>query len=313
LFINPFGGKRKAPQIYREKVEPILRIAGVNYTVIVTQRANHARDLLLDVESADVSPYHGFVCVGGDGMFSELLNGMIIRRQIQQGIDYSSPEVKLARPVVPVGVIPAGSTDAVAFGVTGINDPVTSTVHVIFGKTINIDISAVHDSSKGNCLLRYATSVLGYGFLADVLAASEKNRWMGPSRYDWAGFKKILSLKAYEGEIKLRISTSDGSPRDSGVCQTDCTVCAKSAQRCALRSKLPASYVNDDENEEEQHNCYINITLKRPQVLMTIMMHPSSRFEESFSPLMRPQCLVDARNPRRACLLLLILEMDVRT
>lgn len=216
-------------------MQPILRLAGVNYTVILTQRANHARDMLLDIDSSDLSDYHGFVCVGGDGMFAELLNGMIIRRQKQIGVDYKSPQVTLSRPVIPIGVIPAGSTDAVSFGVTGINDPLTSTIHVIFGKTINIDISAVHEnSSSEGKLLRYATSVLGYGFLADVLVDSEKNRWMGPKRYDWAGFKKLLSLKAYEGEIKLRVSTSDGSPRDSDLCQSDCTLCAKSA----LRSKF---------------------------------------------------------------------------
>jgi ceramide kinase len=254
VFINPFGGKKKAPQIYREKVEPILRLSGINYTVILTQRANHARDLLLDIESNDLCDYHGFVCVGGDGMFAELLNGMIIRRQKQEGVDYMSPSVSLSRPVVPVGVIPAGSTDAVSFGVTGINDPVTSTVHVIFGKTINIDISAVHENSTSEGkLLRYATSVLGYGFLADVLVDSEKNRWMGPKRYDWAGFKKLLSLKAYEGEIKLRISTSDGSPRDSDLCQSDCTLCANSGLRSKFAGENALIHDHQHQLQEEQH------------------------------------------------------------
>ena len=260
MFINPFGGKRKAPEIYRQRVEPILRLAGINYTVVLTQRANHARDLLLDVESTDLSDYHGFICVGGDGMFAELLNGIIIRRQIQERVDYDSPEVKLSRPVIPVGVIPAGSTDAVSFGVTGINDPVTSVVHVIFGKTINIDISAVHEnnpSPEGNRLLRYATSVLGYGFLADVLVDSEKNRWMGPKRYDWAGFKKLLSLKAYEGEIKLRICKTEeaGSPRDEDLCQSDCTLCAKSA---LISTFSPVKTFHSEEQEEDRNTRHLD-------------------------------------------------------
>jgi ceramide kinase len=207
-------------------------VAGIRADVVMTERANHARDHLQDI-STTIKDYDGVVCVGGDGMFSEMVNGMIVRTQLEQGVNYQSPEVKLTRPGIPIGVIPAGSTDAVAFGVTGVNDPSTCAIHVVFGKSINIDVSAVHDSYNEDRFLRYVTSVLGYGFLADVLLESEKNRWMGPKRYDWAGFKKLLSLKSYAGEIKLRVSATDGSPRDSDPCHSDCALCAKSL----LRSK----------------------------------------------------------------------------
>lgn len=230
MFINPFGGKRKGPQIYREKVEPLFKLAGIEVDVVLTERANHARDTLQDI-STPIKDYDGFVCVGGDGMFSEMLNGIIVRTQLQEGVNYQSAEVKLSRPGIPIGVIPAGSTDAVAFGVTGINDPLTSAIHVVFGKTMHIDVSAVHDSYNDDRFLRYVTSVLGYGFLADVLLDSEKNRWMGPKRYDWAGFKKLMSLKSYAGEIKLRVSANDGSPRDHDLCESQCPLCAKSLQR----------------------------------------------------------------------------------
>lgn len=36
-------------------------------------------------------------------------------------------------------------------------------------------------------LLRYSVSLVGYGFYADVVHASEKHRWMGPARYTYAG------------------------------------------------------------------------------------------------------------------------------
>ena len=31
-----------------------------------------------------------------------------------------------------------------------------------------------------------------YGFYGDVIAESEKHRWMGPKRYDYAGTKVFL-------------------------------------------------------------------------------------------------------------------------
>ena len=214
-------------------------MAGVTADVVLTERANHARDTLQDI-TTPIKEYDGCICVGGDGMFSEILNGLVVRTQLEQGINYQSPEVRLARPCIPIGVIPAGSTDAVAFGVTGTNDPVTSAIHVIFGRSVSLDVSAVHDSYNEERFLRYVTSVLGYGFLADVLLDSEKNRWMGPKRYDWAGFKRLLSLRSYAGELKLHVSAIDGSPHDADWCESDCALCAKSL----LRSKY--SSVDDD-------------------------------------------------------------------
>lgn len=236
MFINPFGGKQKAPQIYREKVAPIFRLAGLETQVVLTERANHARDTLQDI-STPIQEFDGFLCVGGDGMFAEMVNGIIVRTQLEQGLNYQSPEARLCRPAVPIGVIPAGSTDAVSFGVSGVNDPETSAIHVVLGKSVNIDVSAVHDTYHEEKLLRYVTSMLGYGFLADVMLDSEKHRWMGPKRYDWAGVKKLVTLKTYSGELKLNISASDGSPHDPGTCVADCALCAKSL----LRSKYATS------------------------------------------------------------------------
>lgn len=207
-----------------------MLLAGIQTRVIQTERANHAKDSIED-GNFDLSAYDGILCVGGDGMFSEILNAIIVRTQKQNELNYNSPETRLTRPKMPIGVIPAGSTDAVAFGVTGLNDPTTSAIHAILGRVINIDISAVHEAEGSGSLIRYATSCLGYGFLADVLVESEKNRWMGPKRYDWAGLKRLMSLKAYHGELRLHISTMDGSPRDSHPCLSDCALCAKSAQR----------------------------------------------------------------------------------
>ena len=47
-----------------------------------------------------------------------------------------------------------------------------------------MDVCSVHSDAT---FLRYSVSLLGYGFYGDVLANSERNRWMGPLRYDLAG------------------------------------------------------------------------------------------------------------------------------
>jgi hypothetical protein len=79
LFINPVGGKRRAPIIYRKLCQPLFSLAGVRTHAIFTRNANHAYRLLRN-PSVDLSSYQAIGCVGGDGMFSEILNG-ILKRQ----------------------------------------------------------------------------------------------------------------------------------------------------------------------------------------------------------------------------------------
>ena len=64
-------------------MKPVFDLAGIECDVVVTERANHARDLLLTYDferpSAQID---GIVSVGGDGMFSELINGILRRAAI---------------------------------------------------------------------------------------------------------------------------------------------------------------------------------------------------------------------------------------
>lgn len=52
------------------------------------------------------------------------------------------------------------------------------------GDSQPMDVCSVH---HGNSFLRYCVSLLGYGFYGDVLRHSERNRRLGPARYDLAG------------------------------------------------------------------------------------------------------------------------------
>ena len=209
---------------------PIFKLAAIEVDCIVTERANHAKDLLLDPHIS-VESYDGVVSVGGDGMFAEILNGIVIRTQRDYGINWSSADSTLKKPNIALGVIPAGSTDAVAFGTTGINDPMTSAIAIVLGRRLNIDVCAVHHRDEDK-LIRYSTSFLGYGYFGDTIADSEANRWMGPKRYDWAGVKKFIRHRLYSGEIKLCIEPSDGSPKDSIICANG-SVIAKFIERLA--------------------------------------------------------------------------------
>ena len=128
--------------------------------------------------------FQAVVCVGGDGTFAEVFNGLVLRSAKDHQIDPNDPNAILAGPKLPVGVIPSGSTDTVAYSLHGTTDVQTAAIHIIFGDTAGLDLSSVHGNDS---LLRFYASVLSYGYLGDVIRESEKFRWMGPQRYDYSG------------------------------------------------------------------------------------------------------------------------------
>lgn len=52
--------------------------------------------------------YTSVVCVGGDGMFSEILHGLIGRTQQEAGLCENDPTVTLQPCPLHIGIIPAG-------------------------------------------------------------------------------------------------------------------------------------------------------------------------------------------------------------
>ncbi|KAM7378065.1 hypothetical protein PAMA_013119 [Pampus argenteus] len=221
VYINPYGGKRRGKRIYEQKVAPLFRHACIKADVIVTECANHARDHLKTEASLD--KYDGVVCVGGDGMFSEILHGLVTRTQTDNGVDENQSDADLVPCSLRIGIIPAGSTDCICFATVGTNDPVTSALHIIVGDSQPMDVCSVHHS---NIFLRYSVSLLGYGFYGDVLTDSERKRWLGPARYDLSGVKTFLSHNYYEGTISfLPAEDIMGNPRDKLQCRAGCRVC----------------------------------------------------------------------------------------
>lgn len=240
VYINPYGGKRCGKRIYEQKVAPLFRRAGISADVIVTERANHARDHLKT--EANLDKYDGVVCVGGDGMFSEILNGLVTRTQSDNGVDENQPDAELVPCSLRIGIIPAGSTDCICFATVGTNDPVTSALHIIVGDSQPMDVSSVHHNDD---FLRYSVSLLGYGFYGDVLSESEKKRWLGPARYDLSGVKTFLSHNYYEGTISfLPAENNMGTPRDKLQCRAGCSFCQRKPS-----SKESAQLEMSEENE----------------------------------------------------------------
>lgn len=231
LFINPYGGKKNALALYEKYAKPIFRLANIDVSVIITQRPNQIFDLVLQQH---LDHFDGIACCGGDGTFSELFNGLIYREILNEhSNEPSRVDVNnIPRPSKPLGIIPAGSTDTIAYCLHGTTDIKTCIIHIVLGQTTGLDLSSV-SNDKG--IIKFNASVMSYGYLGDLLYESENLRWLGPKRYDYSGFKKILRNRGYDVELLLQqdpesnkesdvIANCDA--REKTKCYENCSTCS---------------------------------------------------------------------------------------
>uniref|UniRef100_A0A0E0K350 Ceramide kinase n=1 Tax=Oryza punctata TaxID=4537 RepID=A0A0E0K350_ORYPU len=79
VFVHPLCGKGRGCKNW-ETVAPLFEQAKVKTKVIVTERAGHAYDTLASLSDKDLKKFDGVIAVGGDGLFNEILNGLLSTR-----------------------------------------------------------------------------------------------------------------------------------------------------------------------------------------------------------------------------------------
>ncbi|KAL8584580.1 hypothetical protein ACOMHN_002310 [Nucella lapillus] len=189
VIINPIGGKGTARQTFEKRVQPLFLLAGIELIVKVTERAKHAVEI---AKTFDVSSVDGVIAVGGDGMYMEILHGLILRRQEEEGVDFDDPDATLCPPSVTVGIIPAGTGNGVSEWLNGVIDLDTATLNIIRGETRRTNIFSVHESRK---LIHYAGLLLGNGYFSLMIQRTDELRWMKRARYPYAMVSSLLKKK----------------------------------------------------------------------------------------------------------------------
>lgn len=75
----------------------------------MTERANHAYDIIQELADESWKDIDGIISVGGDGLFNEIMCSAIVRAQNEGPIDITDLHVdKLVSPHMRFGIIPAG-------------------------------------------------------------------------------------------------------------------------------------------------------------------------------------------------------------
>ena len=73
------------------------------------------------------------VGVGGDGLCSELLNGLLIQAQFNAGVNLRRARFIPVQPTIRLGMIPTGSTNTLPHSMLNQPNPISAAVQIILG------------------------------------------------------------------------------------------------------------------------------------------------------------------------------------
>ncbi|XP_058084772.1 sphingoid long-chain bases kinase 1-like [Magnolia sinica] len=203
VILNPRSGHGRSSKVFHGKVEPIFKLAGFKMEVVKTTSAGHAKSLASNVDFSTCPD--GIICVGGDGIVNEVLNGLLSRNDQKEAIS------------IPIGIIPAGSDNSLVWTVLGVRDPVSAAIAIVKGGLTATDVLAVEWIQTGG--IHFGLTVSYFGFVSDVLELSEKyQKRFGPLRYFVAGFFKFLCLPKYSFEVEyLPVEKAASDPEGKGL------------------------------------------------------------------------------------------------
>ena len=89
VMVNPFSGTKRGLETYHNVVKKMLNERGVDHDVLVTTKAGHAIERVMDdyelkEGEKDLEEYDGIVVMGGDGILSEVLQGLRTRKDYDE-------------------------------------------------------------------------------------------------------------------------------------------------------------------------------------------------------------------------------------
>ncbi|KAL3519654.1 hypothetical protein ACH5RR_017803 [Cinchona calisaya] len=188
VIVNPYGGTKSASKVFLDFVKPLLEDANIEITLQETRYQLHAKEI---VHSLELPKYDGIVCVSGDGILVEVVNGLLERGDWKTAIK------------MPLGVVPAGTGNGMAKSLLDsigeLCTPINAILAIIRGHKCSLDVATM---SQGDTKF-FSVLMLAWGLVADIDIESEKYRWMGSARLDFYAIKRIFSLRKYNGCIKF--------------------------------------------------------------------------------------------------------------
>ena len=180
LFVyNPRAGK----EMLKPRLSDVLDIfvkAGYEVTVHPTQAY---RDAYYQIKEYEVGKYDLIACSGGDGTIDEVATGMMKRRE-------------MGKDVVPVGYIPAGTTNDFAKSLHIPRKPLAAADNAVKGVPFPCDIGKFNDS--------VFVYISAFGIFTDVSYETDQavKNVLGHMAYILEGAKRIFNIPSYKIKVE---------------------------------------------------------------------------------------------------------------
>ncbi|XP_063097858.1 sphingosine kinase 1 [Cavia porcellus] len=192
VLLNPRSGKGKALQQFQRLVQPLLAEAEVSFKLMVTERPNHAREL---VRVEDLCLWDALVIMAGDGLIHEVVNGLMDRPDWETAIQK------------PLCSLPGGSGNGLAASLNHYagyeqvtdEDLLTNCTQLLCRRLLApMNLLSLHGASG---IRLFSVLGLAWGLVADVDVESEKYRFLGEKRFTVGTVIRLVNLRTYRGQL----------------------------------------------------------------------------------------------------------------
>ncbi|CEO95804.1 hypothetical protein PBRA_004517 [Plasmodiophora brassicae] len=183
--MNPLSGRGTCMRQFQQNIRPLLDSAGIDVQVYATEHSGHATEV---ARTLDASEFDTILCIGGDGVVHEVVQGLLERQD--KGL--------------PIAVIPTGSGNGFCASVFGAPvNAARAAIAFIDGTYRPMDLIRVEpeDSRDKSARLPYSFLHVSWGFVSDIGFDGERYRWLGRLRYAFAALMKLFSKQPYDCEL----------------------------------------------------------------------------------------------------------------
>lgn len=192
IILNPCAGTKQANKYFVEIIQVFCE-AGFETVVRTTQASGDGTDIARD-HAAD---FDLVVCIGGDGTFNEVIDGVL-----KSGAQ------------MPIGYIPAGSTNDFAVSMGLSKDVVQAARDIAYGKPRTLDVGCFNG--------RYFSYVASFGAFtqASYEAPQSIKNMLGHMAYILEGIKDIPSIRPLKLWLKMEQGVYGGEYLFGAVCNS---------------------------------------------------------------------------------------------
>ena len=242
VIINPYAGTKNAQVVANRSILPMLQQAGVEYEVLLTSYAGHARELVRQ-EASD--RWKGIVVISGDGLLYEVLNGLFDREDWREALECLS-----------FGIVPAGTGNGLCRSLSylqrekfhlGTQD-LSAAVNCARGSVRPMDLLYVETPMNG----RLSFHSVFWGLVADIDIESEVLRWMGGIRFTIWALLKVIKSRRYRARLSY-IPCDPDYTEDTRQILDD------------IHHKDPEIVSNPDESSSEDSNIHDTVRSKNSE------------------------------------------------